>query len=183
VACVPKRMCLQSDTSHVSRGINEEQDLEAYDMKVPRVSTVIPWKFMLLALGSVGLGVAACDGTTAPCQLQEADSLPSCAGVVAWVDAVVAPGGNATTIRLNDVHYPRWENVNPHFPDDPVPPDVIVHIEEETEVFLRDFDDCLSCAVGQLPTVGDSVHVWDSGVELRSDPPQYFAIRVEIIQH
>ncbi len=103
-------------------------------MRVPRVSSVIPWIFMLLALGSVGLGVAACDGTTAPCQLQEADSLPSFAGVVAWADTLGALGGNATTIRLNDVHYARWEDLNPRFPDDPLPSDVIVHIEEEAEV-------------------------------------------------
>jgi hypothetical protein len=58
------------------------------------------WVLVLLALGSHGLGLAGCDIFTAPCQLQEADSLPDFAGVVAWAQPDERRRNSISTIRV-----------------------------------------------------------------------------------
>lgn len=58
----------------------------------------------------------------------------------------------------------------------------IVHVESGTDIYLRQPDGALRPAnVGDLAT-GDLLQVWTTGIELRSYPPQVFAVRIHILR-
>jgi hypothetical protein len=135
----------------------------------------------VLVVAVCGLSLAACeDGPTSPCWFLEEPSLPDFSGRVAWADTTHVAARHLARIIIDDVHYPRWGDVNPRFPDIPLPDTVVVHITEKTARFIRQRDGSLWCTGSMLPVLADSVHVWHTGVELRSRPPQYFARRIEI---
>lgn len=122
-------------------------------------------KIIHLWVALLALGTAACQAT-----VTQPETDTEIAGVVREVR--VPPGVPGTTVQLLVEH-----------PGTSAPVDrSIVHVNEETTILVRD-------PAGQLHPggfgdlrVGDTAHVWTTGVELRSLPRQVFATRVEVIR-
>ncbi len=132
----------------------------------------------ILALVLHGASLTAC--ATAPCEVYEADSLPSFNGRAAIVDTTHPGSWHVARILLVDVYHTRWGDVNPYYPERPLPETIIVHVTDRTTVLLRQRDGTLACAGSSMPSVGDTIDAWSSGVELRSGILQYYLIRLEM---
>jgi hypothetical protein len=125
---------------------------------------------------ALGFGtLAACsDGPSSPGDW-EAYVVPDFIGVVSSTDGRRPTETTPSRIRLIDAVRPRWGN--PSTRDT-----VVLTIWPTTATFVRHPDSSLVRADTAYPAVADTVQAWHTGVELRSDPPQYYATRLEIFR-
>jgi hypothetical protein len=127
----------------------------------------------VIALG-FGTLPACSDGPSSPGDW-EAYVVPDFIGVVSSTDGRRPTEATPSRIRLIDVVRPR--SFNPSTRDT-----VWLIIWPSTALFVRRPDSSLVRADTAYPAVADTVQAWHNGIELRSDPPQYPATRIEMFR-
>jgi hypothetical protein len=139
------------------------------------VSLLGRWTLRLIVI-ALGFGtLAACsDGPSSPGDW-EAYVVPDFIGVVSWTDGRRPTEVTPSRIMLIDVVRPR--SFNPFMRDT-----IGLTIWPSTVIFIRYPDSSLVRADTAYPAVADTVQAWHTGLELRSDPPQYYATRLEIFR-
>jgi hypothetical protein len=128
---------------------------------------------IVIALG-FGTLAACSDGPSSPGDW-EAYVVPDFIGVVSSTDGRRPNEATPSGIRLIDVVRPR--SFNPSMRDT-----VELIIWPSTALFIRHPDSSLVRADTAYPAVADTVQAWHTGVELRSEPPQYPATRIEMFR-